>query len=135
MTIEDRIDCLELHIRRQRLGIIALGLGIAGALFLGMSQQTPKNLSVESLTILADGKARIAMGTNPDSSVGIAFLDHQGLTRAALGTDAKGDGGLVMMDKKESPRVLIGSGANGSGIMLIDANLTTVSVPTKQDTD
>jgi hypothetical protein len=39
------------------------------------------------------------------------------------------------MDKKESPRVLIGSGANGSGIMLIDANLTTVSVPTKQDTD
>lgn len=130
MTIEDRIARLELRIRRQRLGMIGMGLGLACALSLGMAQQTPKELVVDSLVIMKDGKPRIVMGTNKDDGgVGIAMLDLKGIARVAIGTDPRGDGGLVIMDRKESPRVVMGSAPAGSGIMLIGAGLTEVPMP------
>jgi hypothetical protein len=136
MIIEDRIARLELRIRRQRLGMIGMGLGLACALSLGMAQQTPKGLVVDSLVIMKDGKPRIVMGTNQDDGgVGIAMLDLKGIARVAMGTDAKGDGGLVIMDKKESPRILVGSGPDGAGIMLIGAGLIEVPMPAEPSKD
>jgi hypothetical protein len=136
MTIEDRIARLELRTRRQRLGLIGMGLAFAGALFLGMAQQTSKELVLDSLVIMKDGNPRIVMGTNKDDGgVGIAMLDLKGIARVAIGTDAKGDGGLVIMDKKESPRVVMGSAPAGSGIMLIGGGLIEIPMPAEPSKD
>lgn len=136
MTLEEKVATLESRLRRQRLGMAGLGLGLAAALFLGMAPQTPKDMALESLTIMKDGKPRIVLGTNEkDGGVGIAFLDLAGKARIAMGTDAKGDGGMVIMDKNESPNIVMGSGMQGSGIMLIGASLTEFPAAPQPDKD
>lgn len=130
MTIEKKIAALESRIHHQRLGMISMILVLAAALCLGLTQQPPKQMTLEGLTIMKDGKARIAIGTNQkDGSVGIGLLDLQGKIRIAMATDAKGDGGMVVMDKNDVPKILMGSGPDGSGIMLIGASLTEVPMP------
>jgi hypothetical protein len=98
---------------------------VSAALFLGMGPQAPKEMMLDSLIIMKDGKPRIAMGTNEqDGGIGIAFLDLAGKARVVMGTDVKGDGGMVIMDKSESPNIAMGSGKDGAGIMLFGASLT-----------
>ena len=129
MQIEEQLVTLHRQVRRQRLGLYAMGLGLVSLLALGMAQPQPKEMTLESLVITSqDGTARIAMGTNEkDGGVGIAMLDTKGVARVAMGTDVKGDGGLMIMDKTESPKIMMGSGPDGAGIMLIGADLTVVS--------
>ena len=130
MHTEDRFARLELCVRRQRLGMMGMGVVFAGAMLLGMAQETSKELELDSLTIMKDGKPRIVIGANKDDgSVGFALLDHKGVARLAAGTDANGDGGLVILDDAESPRVVMGSGPQGAGIMLIGAGMTEVPMP------
>ncbi|MDG2422391.1 MAG: hypothetical protein P8M22_00280 [Phycisphaerales bacterium] len=128
MPIEEKLEVLQRQIRRQRLGLYAMGFGLVSVLALGMAEPIPKQMTLESLVITSkDGTARIAMGTNEkDGGVGIAMLDTKGVARIAMGTDIKGDGGLAIMDKSESPKILMGSGPDGAGIMLIGAGLTEV---------
>ncbi|MDG2200751.1 MAG: hypothetical protein P8K80_06175 [Phycisphaerales bacterium] len=136
MTLEEKVATLESRLRRQRLGMAGMGLGLAVALFLGMAQQSPKEMTLESLTLTKDGTPRIVMGTNPtDGGVGIGFLDLQGKARVAIGTDAGGDGGMFIMDKNESPNIAMGSGKGGAGIMLIGAGLTEIPAQQQPDKD
>ena len=135
-TLEEKVVALESRLRRQRFGMIGMGLGLAAALFLGMTQQTPRELTLDNLTltdglmILKDDKPRVFIGTNEENGdVGIGVLDLQGKARVALGTDAKGDGGVAVMDKNEAPRILMGTGPDGAGIMLIGAGLTEIPMP------
>ena len=124
MTIEEKVAVLESRIRRQRLGMTGMCLGFSVALFLGMAQQAPKEMTLESLTIMKDGKPRIAMGTNEkDGGVGIAILDINGKARIAMGSDPKGESGMVVMDENESPRIVLGTGVAGAGIVLMGAPL------------
>lgn len=128
MQIEEQIESLQRHVRCQRLGLYAMGLGLVSLLALGMAEPRPKEMTLESLVITSkDGTPRIAMGTNEkNGGVGIAMLDTKGVARIAMGTDVKGDGGIVIMDKTESPKIMMGSGPDGAGIMLIGAGLTEV---------
>lgn len=127
MKTSDRITQLETSLRRQRIAIAGLGLGLLATVAIGMNVEVTKELTLEGLTILKDGQPRIVMGTDEqDGGVGLAVLDAQGVSRIALGTDAKGDGGLAVMDAKESPRVLLGSGADGTGIMVVGGAVTEV---------
>jgi hypothetical protein len=122
MTTEERIASLELRLRRQRLGMIGMGVAFAGALFLGMAQQTSKDLVLDSLVIMKDGKPRVVMGTNKDDGgVGIAMLDPNGVPQLAISVDEQGDGGLVIM-KDGKPRIAMGVGKDeGSvGITMLD---------------
>ena len=130
MTTEETIDRLQKSVRRQRLGLIGVGLGLAAAIFLGMAEQAPNHLSLDGLTITKDGKPRIVMGTDEDDGgVGLAFLDTHGVARIAIGTGEKSDCGLMILDKNEAPRVVMGDGPDGTGVMLIGAGLIEVPMP------
>ena len=125
MTTTEHITKLETSLRRQRLAITGLGLGLLATIAIGMNTPSPTALTIESLIITKDGQPRIAMGTNEkDGGVGIAFLDNKGVARVAMGTDIKGDGGIAVLDEKEAPRILMGSGADGTGIMVIGGGVT-----------
>ena len=130
MNTEERIATLEKRLRRQRLGMAGMGLGLAVALFLGMTQQAPKEMELEGLTITKDGKPRVVMGTNEDGGVGFGLMDGNGVLRLAMGFEAtKNDIGFAIMDAKEQARILIGDSPAGAGIMLIGAGLTEIPVP------
>ena len=130
MNTEERIAMLERRLRRQRLGMAGMGLGLAAALFLGMTQQVPKNMTLENLYITHDGKPRIVMGTNEDGGVGFGLMDGNGVVRLAMGFEAgKNDVGLAIMDTKEQARILMGDSQAGAGIMLIGAGLTELPAP------
>ena len=130
MTIEEKVAVLETRIRRQQLGMTGLCLGFAVALFLGMTQQAPKEMELEGLTITKDGKPRVVMGTNEDGGVGFGLMDGNGVLRLAMGFEAtKNDIGLAIMDAKEQARILMGDSPAGAGIMLIGAGLTELPVP------
>ena len=130
MSIEEKVAKLESRLRRQRLGMIGMGLGLSVALFLGMTQQAAKEMTLEGLTIMKDGKPRIVMGTNEkDGGVGIAILDHNGKARIAIGVDPKGESGAVFLDGNESPRISMGSGSLGAGIVLMGAALIELPPP------
>ena len=130
MNTEERIAMLERRLRRQRLGMAGMGLGLAAALFLGMTQQVPKNMTLDNLYINHDGKPRIVMGTNEENgNVGFALLDANGVARIAMGFEAnKNDPGIAIMDSKEQARILMGESQAGAGIMLIGAGLTEVPI-------
>ncbi len=130
MSIEEKVAVLETRIRRQRLGMAGMCLGFTVALFLGMAQQAPKEMALEGLTIMKDGKPRIQMGTNKkDGGVGIAILGPKGKTRIVMGADQKDDSGIVVMDKNGASRIVMGSGPKGSGLMLMGAALTELPAP------
>jgi len=136
MTIEEKVANLESRLRRQRLGMTGMCLGLSVALFLGMTQQAPKEMTLEKLTIMneltimKDGKPRIGMGTNEkDGGVGIAILDHNGKARIAIGVDPKGEAGAAFLDGNESPRISMGSGSQGAGILLMGAALIELPPP------
>ena len=134
MSPEERISALESRLRRQRFALTGMGLGLAAALVLGMTQQSPKDMTLESLTLTKDGIPRIFMGTNPeDGGVGMAFMDTKGKARVAIRTDMRGDGGMFIMDKNESPNIAMGSGKDGAGIMLIGAGLSTEPAMSKPE--
>jgi len=126
MTIQAELDVLKRQGRHQRIGLIAMGCGLAALLGLGMSAPQSKEMVLESLVITSkDGTPRIFMGTNEDDGgIGIAAVDTVGKVRVAMGTDIKGDGGFMIMDKNESPKILMGSGPEGAGIMLLGAGIT-----------
>ena len=129
MNTEERIATLEKRLRRQRLGMAGMGLGLAVALFLGMTQQAPKEMELEGLTITKDGKPRVVMGTNEDGGVGFGLMDGNGVVRLAMGFEAgKNDVGLAIMDTKEQARILMGDSQAGAGIMLIGAGMTEVPI-------
>ena len=130
MNTEERIAMLERRLRRQRLGMAGMGLGLAAAVFLGMTQQVPKNMTLENLYINHDGKPRIVMGTDEENGdVGFALLDANGVVRIAMGFEAnKNDPGIAIMDSKEQARILLGESQAGAGIMLIGAGLTEVPI-------
>lgn len=135
MNTEERIATLEQRLRRQRLGMAGMGLGLAVALFLGMAQQAPKEIELEGLTITKDGKPRVVMGTNEDGGVGFGLMDGNGVVRLAMGFEAgKNDVGLAIMDTKEQARILMGDSQAGAGIMLIGAGMTELPAP-KSDKD
>lgn len=125
MTTTEHITKLETSLRRQRMAITGLGLGLLATIAIGMKTPAPTELTIESLIITKDGQPRIAMGTNEkDGGVGMAFLDSKGVARVAMGTDVKGDGGIAVLDAKEATRILMGSGAEGTGIMVIGGGVT-----------
>ena len=135
MNTEERIATLEQRLRRQRLGMAGMGLGLAVSLFLGMAQQAPKEIELEGLTITKDGKPRVVMGTNEDGGVGFGLMDGNGVVRLAMGFEAgKNDVGLAIMDTKEQARILMGDSQAGAGIMLIGAGMTELPAP-KSDKD
>lgn len=135
MSFDERIATLESTVRRQRFAMLAVGLAAAAAVGLGMGQDDPKELTLEGLTIVKDGKPRLVLGTNPvDQSVGLALLDERGKPQASLGQDPKGDVGFIVLDRNAAPKVIIGTGTMGSGIVLMGATLTELppvpAVPT-----
>ncbi|MBG80410.1 MAG: hypothetical protein CMJ39_06860 [Phycisphaerae bacterium] len=125
MTLGEKVAVLETRLRRQRIGMIGMALGLAGTLFIGMAQKAPTEMSLEGLTIMKDGKPRIALGTNPaDGNIGIGIMDAEGKVRLGMGTDQAGGIGIAIMDSMGAPRVVIGESAQGAGIMLMGATLT-----------
>ncbi|MDG2291884.1 MAG: hypothetical protein P8L37_04430 [Phycisphaerales bacterium] len=135
MSTEEKITALESRVRRQQFALAGLGAGLALSLFLGMTQQAPKNMTLENLTINHDGKPRIVMGTNEENGdVGFALLDANGVARIAMGFEAnKNDPGIAIMDSKEQARIAMGQSQAGAGIMLIGAGLTEIPIPAQPD--
>jgi hypothetical protein len=132
MSIEEKLSVLESRIRRQRIGMAGMCLGLFVVLFLGMAQPPPKVLVLEGLTIMKDGKPRVVMGTNEkDGGVGIALLDVHGKPTLAIGNNEKGESGIVCMDENEFPRISIGTGPRGAAISLIGAAL--IELPDTKD--
>ena len=135
MNLEEKVATLETRLQRQRIGMIGMALGLAGAFFLGMTQKAPTEMALEGLTIMKDGKPRIALGTNPaDGSVGIGMMDINGKMRMGFGTDPAGGIGMAIMNKAGSPRIVIGDNAQGAGVMLMGATLTELpAMPAQPD--
>ena len=121
MNTQEKIASLETHIRRQRIGLIGLTLAFGVALLAGMQQSSPQELTVESLTIMQDGKPRIVFGEDEkNGDFGAAFLDMAGKARITIGLNAKSEGGIAVLDKSESPRIVLGDGQQGAGILLFE---------------
>ena len=134
MSTEEKITALESRVRRQQFALAGLGAGLAMSLFLGMTQQAPKEMELEGLTITKDGKPRVVMGTNEDGGVGFGLMDGNGVLRLAMGFEAtKNDIGFAIMDAKEEARILMGDSPAGAGIMLIGAGLTEIPIPAQPD--
>ncbi len=157
MNTDERMTVLETRVRRQRLGMAFMGLGMIALLGLGMNQQAPKKMSLEQLTILtsegkpgvilgtnemmdgktgqitiftAEGRPGVMMGTNEkDGGHGVAVMDSNMKARVILGVDAKDDPGMAVLDSNESPTIMIGSGKEGSGIMLFGASIMELPAP------
>ncbi|MCH2133515.1 MAG: hypothetical protein MK116_07180 [Phycisphaerales bacterium] len=154
MSMEQRVEQLERRIRRHRFGMLAMGLGLGAAVFLGMVQKAPTEMTLEQLIITKDGKARIFIGTDPENGgvgfsvmdpggkdrisfgsdpltgeYGFALVDDKGKARIAAGTNPQTGAGIAIMDKNETPRIVLGDGLEGAGVMLIGAGMTEVPMP------
>lgn len=157
MDMNKRLSVLEGRVRRQRLGMAVMGLGIITLLGLGMNQQSPKKMTLEELTILnskgkpgvvvgtndkmdgrtgqiivftAEGEPGIVIGTNEkDGGYGLGIMDANMKARVILGIDDKDEGGIGVLDSNESPKIMMGSGKDGSGIMLIGGSIMELPAP------
>ncbi|MDP6601934.1 MAG: hypothetical protein QGH76_06520 [Phycisphaerales bacterium] len=121
-NIEHRIETLERRCRRQQLLIGGIALTLAGAVGLGMSQDKPTDLVVNSLTILdTKGTPRMEMGVDKDGS-GLSFNDADGNMRIALGCGPNGDAGIAVFDSKAVPRIAMGTDrSDEAGLVLSNA--------------
>ena len=123
-NIEHRIEMLERRCRRQQLLIGGIAMALAGAVGLGMSQDKPTDMVVNSLTILdTKGTPRMEMGVNKNGS-GLSFNDAEGNMRITMGCSPNGDAGIAVFDSKSVPRIAMGTdSSNEAGLVLTNAEL------------
>jgi len=123
-----RIEKVERENRGLKIaGSIAL-LGVAGALFLGLSAPPSKTIEAE-LVIIRDttGKARIILGVG-DEGPALTLLDKDGKLRVNLGVDKDGPA-LDLLDRAESPRAqLLITDDQGPRLNFFDAKGSQVSL-------
>ena len=126
MNTQEQFATLERRIRRQRLGLIGLALAFGATLIGGVGVIVEQDLTVESLTIMQDGKPRIVFGEDEkNGDFGAAFLDMAGKARITIGLNANSsEGGIAVLDKSESPRIVLGDGQQGAGILLFGAGIS-----------
>ncbi len=121
-SVVQRLEHVERENRRlKRLGSFLI-FGVAAVVLMGETKGA-RVVEAEKF-VLRDlvGKARAALSTMPDGSVGLAILSADG---KSLSLSAEGDGtmGLTMYDKSKKLRAEIFTLADGSaGLALYDAS-------------
>lgn len=102
MTLEQRLTRLERTVRRQRLGLIALGLGAGSAMLVAATSSRPGTIEARAIRIVdATGKPRILLGA-PTPAEGRERQDGQTASLVVLGPDGRD---RVILGEAPNPRL------------------------------